>query len=120
MTTVSAPTWTPWTSYYDSTGQGPAMVASVAGDGLNVQFLLDRFVLSLQGAPDAPFAGAAGLSGALSLDVPPNFNLAGFLLVVNGHLEKTPASQAVVTSSTGLRTQSMSWALPYPTDAGPG
>ena len=119
MTTVSAPTWTPWTSYYDSTGQGPAMVASVAGDGLNVQFLLDRFVLSLQGAPDAPFAGAAGLSGALSVDVPADFNMAGFLLVVNGHLEKTPAAEAVVTCSVGHGTQSVFWPLSSPKDRDP-
>jgi len=65
------------------------MVASVADDGLNVQFLLDRFTLSLQGAPDAPFDDAAGLS----VDVSPDFNLAGFLLVVNGHLEKTPGAR---------------------------
>ena len=71
MTTVIAPAWAPWTSYYDSAGQAPGMVANVAGDGLNVQFLLDRFQLSLQGGQDAPFAGAAGLSGALSVDVPP-------------------------------------------------
>ena len=105
MTTVTAPVWAPWTSYYDSTGQGPGMVTSVASDGLSVQFLLDRFTLSLQGGQDGPFAGAAGLSGALSVDVPPDSTMVGFLLVVNGHLEKTPASQAVVTCSAGRRSQ---------------
>jgi len=119
MTTVSAPAWAPWTSYYDSTGQGPHMVATVAGDGLNAQFLLDRLTLSLQGGQDAPFAGAAGLSGALSVDVPPDFNMAGFLLVVNGHLEKTPGSQAVVTCSIGHGTQSLSSPLAYPRDRDP-
>ena len=39
-TTVTAPVWAPWTSYYDSAGQGPTMLTSVAGDGLHVQ--LDR------------------------------------------------------------------------------
>jgi hypothetical protein len=120
MTTVTAPVWAPWTSYYDPAGQAPAMVASVAGDGLHVQFLLDRLVLSVQGGQDDPFAGAAGLSGALSVDVPPDVNLTGFLLVVNGHLEKTPASQAVVTCSVGHGTQSVSWPLAYPTDRDPG
>jgi hypothetical protein len=90
MTTVTAPAWAPWTSYYDSTGQGPAMVTSVAADGLNVRFGLDRFILSLQGGQDAPFAGAAVLSGALSVDVPPDFDLVGFLLLANGALDKTP------------------------------
>jgi hypothetical protein len=47
------------------------MVTDVAGDNLSVQFMLDRLTLSLQGGQDAPFAGAAGLSGALSVDVPP-------------------------------------------------
>ncbi len=117
-TTVTAPVWTPWTSYYDSAGQGPAMVAHVAGDGLSVQFLLDRFTLSVQGDQDAPFAGAAGLSGALSVDVPPDFNLLGFLLVVNGHVEKTVKSQAVVTCSIGHGTQSQSWQLGIPAGDG--
>jgi hypothetical protein len=111
MTTVTAPAWAPWTSYYDSTGQGPAMVTSVAADGLNVRFGLDRFSLSLQGGQDAPFAGAAVLSGALSVDVPPDFDLVGFLLLVNGALDKTPGSQAVVTCSIGHGTQSLQWPL---------
>ena len=64
MTTVTAPAWAPWTSYYDSVGQAPGMLAIVAGDGLNVQFKLDRFNLSLQGGQDAPFAGAAGCPAA--------------------------------------------------------
>jgi len=111
MTTVTAPVWTPWTSYYDSAGQAPGMVANVAGDGLNVQYLLDRFTLSLQGSQDTPFAGAVGLSGALTVDVPPDFNMAGFLLLVNGHLEKTDGSQAAMTCSIGHGTQSLSWPL---------
>jgi hypothetical protein len=111
MTTVSAPAWAPWTSYYDSAGQAPGMVTNVAGDNLSVQFVLDRLTLSLQGGQDAPFAGAAGLSGALSVNVPTDFNMLGFLLVVNGHLEKTAKSQAVVTCSIGHGTQSLSWPL---------
>jgi hypothetical protein len=119
-TTVTAPVWAPWTSYYDPAGQGPTMLTRVAADGRNVQFQLDRLILSVQGGQDDPFAGAAGLSGALSVDVPPDANLAGFLLVVNGHLEKTPASQAVVTCSIGHGTQAVSWPLAYPTDRDPG
>jgi hypothetical protein len=111
MTTVTAPAWAPWISYYDSAGQAPAMVANVSGDGLNVRFTLDRFKLSLQGGQDAPFAGAVGLSGALPVDVPPDFYLVGFLLLVNGHLEKTAGSQATVTCSIGHGTQSLSWPL---------
>ncbi|HEY2279069.1 MAG TPA: hypothetical protein VGI00_11985 [Streptosporangiaceae bacterium] len=118
ITTVSAPVWAPWTSYYDSAGQGPDMVTKVAGGGLSVQFLLDRFTLSVQGDQDAPFAGAAGLSGALSVDVPPDFNLLGFLLVVNGHVEKTVKSQATVTCSIGHGTQSQSWQLGIPAGDG--
>jgi hypothetical protein len=118
-TTVTAPVWGPWTSSYDSAGQAPAIVTSVAADGRNVRFGLDRFVLSLQGDQDAPFAGAVGLSGTLAVDVPPDVNMAGFLLVVNGHLEKTPASQATVTCSAGYGTQSQSWPLAYPTDRDP-
>ena len=75
MTTVSAPAWAPWTSYYDSAGQAPGMVTNVAGDNLSVQFMLDRLTLSLQGGQYAPFAGAAGLSGALSVNVPPDFSM---------------------------------------------
>lgn len=58
-----------------------------------------------------PFAGAAGLSGARPVDVPPDFYMVGFLLLVNGHLEKTAGSQAAVTCSTGHGTQSLSWPL---------
>ena len=114
MTTVSAPAWAPWTSYYDSAGQAPGMVTDVAGDNLSVQFMLDRLTLSVQGGQDAPFAGAAGLSGALSVNVSPDFSMLGFLLVVNGHLEKTAKSQAVVTCSIGHGTQSQSWPLGIP------
>ena len=114
MTPATASAWAPWTSYYDSTGQGPDIITKVAGDGLSVQFMLDRFTLSVQGGQDAPFAGSAGLSGALSVDVPPDFSMLGFLLVVNGHLEKTAKSQAVVTCSIGHGTQSQSWPLGIP------
>ena len=33
MTTTSAPTWTPWTSFYDSAGQAATMVATVGSGG---------------------------------------------------------------------------------------
>jgi len=39
--------------------------------------------------------------------------------VVNGHLEKTPGSEAVVTCSIGHGTQSLSWPLAYPRDRDP-
>ena len=80
--------------------------------------MLDRLTLSLQGGQDAPFAGAAGLSGALSVNVPTDLNMLGFLLVVNGHLEKTAKSQAVVTCSIGHGTQSQSWPLGIPPGTG--
>lgn len=111
MTTLTAPAWAPWTSYYDPAGQGPNMVSTVDGDGLNVKFLLDRLTVSVQGSPDAPFTGAIALSGAVAVDLPEAFNLLGFLLVANGHIEKTPASQALVTCSIGHGAQSLPWPL---------
>ena len=93
MTTLTAPAWAPWTNYYDPAGQGPSVVSTVDGDGLNVKFWLDRLSLSLQGAPDAPLTGATALSGAVAVDVPESFDMLGFLLVANGHLDKTPGGQ---------------------------
>ena len=117
MTTLTAPAWAPWTNYYDPAGQGPSVVSTVDGDGLNVKFWLDRLSLSLQGAPDAPLTGATALSGAVAVDVPESFDMLGFLLVANGHLDKTPGGQALVTCSIGHGTQSLPWPLTAPAGA---
>jgi hypothetical protein len=109
--TAGAPAWGSWTTYYDSAGQAPTMLRSDADDGLSVSFTMDRLTMSLQGGEDAPFAGAVGLSGGLSVSVPEEFNLVGFLLVVNGHLEKTDGSQALLTCSIGHGAHSVEWPL---------
>jgi hypothetical protein len=109
MTTLTAPAWAPWTSYYDPAGQGPNIVTHVADDGLNMKFLLDRLAVSMDGSADSPFTGATALSGAVAVDLPETFDLLGFVLIANGHLEKTPGSQALVTCSIGLGTQSLPW-----------
>jgi hypothetical protein len=80
MMTVRA-AWESWTTFYDSAGQVPSMVQSVADDGLSVQFTMDRLLVSLQDGNNASFASAVGLSGELSVSVQEDFYLLGFLLV---------------------------------------
>lgn len=109
MTTLTAPAWAPWTSYYDAAGQGPDIVSHVDGDGLNIKFLLNGLTVSLDGSADTPFTGATALSGAVAVDLPETFDMLGFLLIANGHFEKTSGSQALVTCSIGLGTQSLTW-----------
>jgi hypothetical protein len=108
--TAGTPVWEPLTFFYDSAGQESSMVTTVADDGSSVKFLLDRLTISLN-SNDAPFSGAVGLSGALSVTLPEELNLLGFLLAVNGHIDRTEGSQAVVTCSVGHGTQSVQWPL---------
>ncbi len=110
-TTTSTPTWTPWTSFYDSAGQAATMVATVGTGGSNVKYDLDRFILSLQDDPGAPSAGAIALSGALSVDVPEDFTLAGFLLQVDGHIDRTDGAEVLLTCSIGPNGQSRQWTV---------
>jgi hypothetical protein len=87
------------------------MARSDAEDGLSVTFTMDRLVLSLLGGEGAPFAGAVGLAGALSVSVPEALRLVGFVLVVQGHLERSAGSQALVTCSIGHGTSTVAWPL---------
>lgn len=103
--------WGSWTTRYDSAGQAPSMTQNAPDEGLSVIFTLDRLLVSLQEGENTPFAGAVGLSGELSVSVPEDFNLLGFLLAVNGHVGKTAGSQALVTCSIGHGTQSLEWPL---------
>jgi len=108
MTTPTVPVWAPWTTYYDPAGQGPTISSDVSPDGLVGSLGLDRLVLSLQGDDkDAPLAGATGLSGAVSVQVPTDFNLVGFLLVVRGFMARTAATEVVVSCSIGRSTESL-------------
>jgi hypothetical protein len=113
MTTPAAPVWAPWTSFYDPTGQGPKLIPQVAADGHAVSFELNGFVLSLPGqqdtAQDAVLVGATALSGALSVELPAEYNLAAFLLVVRGNLEASALTEVAVSCSIGHSTQSLQW-----------
>src|ERR1700728_2604286 len=117
MTTLTAPAWAPWTSYYDPAGQGPNIGSDVDGDGLNMKFWPDRLSVSVDGNADAPFTGATALSGAVTVDLPETFPMLGVLLIANGHIEKTSGSQALVTCSIGLGTQSLPWPPTAASDA---
>jgi hypothetical protein len=78
------------------------MTLAVSPDGLAVQFNLAGFSLAIGGREDAPLAGATGLAGALPVDVPRDYFLAGFHLVVDdGFLLMTPHSEALFTCSIG-------------------
>jgi hypothetical protein len=112
MTTVSTPVWAPWTSFYDPTGQGTNLITKPAGDGLSATFWLDRLTLSLSGDQNAALAGATGLSGAVSVDIPADFNLMGFLIAVTGVIDATTRTEAVVNCSIGHSTQSWPWPPP--------
>jgi hypothetical protein len=45
------------------------------------------------------------------VDVPENFNLAGFLLQVDGHVERTDGGEALLTCSIGPSEQSRQWTV---------
>lgn len=111
---AGAPAWGQWTTFYDSVGQVPTMVRDDSEDGLVVAFGMDRMELSVQGGPDAPFAGAIGLSGALSVSMPDDYPLVGFLLIVSGNLVKSLGSAAAVSCSLGHTTKSIEWPLGRP------
>ncbi len=108
---MDIPTWGQWTSHYDPANQAASMVDSVADDGLSVNFTLDRLTLLLQGAQDSPFAAALGMAGQLTVSLPETLDLIGFLLVLNGHVERTPGSQAVIACSIGHGARSLEWPL---------
>jgi len=99
MTTVITPAWAPWTTYYDPSGQGPGMTASTARDGLNITYQLDPLALNLERGQVPHLAAATGLSGAVSVDLPPKFNLVAFRLVVTGYIFKTASTEAMVSCS---------------------
>jgi hypothetical protein len=112
--TVGAPAWGEWTTFYDSAGQVPTMARSDSEDGLVVEFGMDRLELNVQGGPDAPFAGALGLSGSLSVTMPDEYPLVGFLLIVSGNLDKSLGSAAAVSCSLGHTTKSIEWPVGRP------
>jgi hypothetical protein len=114
MATAAAPALGAWTTLYDSAGQAPNMIRSDSANGLFVSFKMDRMSMTLQGDEDAPFAGAIGLSGTLSASMPEDFELLGFLLVVNCHVAKTAGSQALVACSIGHGTDAVAWPVGSP------
>ena len=133
--TAEKPAWGPWTTFYDSVGQAPNMTRGDSEDGLVVSFGMDRMVMEIQGDQDAPFAGGFGLSGALSVSMPDDFSLLGFLLIVRGFIAKSARSQATVSCSIAHSTHSIEWPFhsavrvtppkvggttPKPSDAGEG
>jgi len=109
MMTVDAPAWGVWTTFYDSLGQAPSMGRSDSEDGLVASFTMDRMVMEIQGDQEAPFAGGFGLSGALSVSMPDDFSLLGFLLIVRGNIVKSPGGQAAVSCSIAHSTHSIEW-----------
>jgi hypothetical protein len=111
MMTADAPAWGQWTTFYDPAGQVPSMARSDSEDGLVVSFTFDRMQLDVQGYQDAPFAGAMGLSGALSVSMPDDYHLAGFLLIVRGSLTKSLGSGAALSCSIGHATKTIEWPL---------
>jgi hypothetical protein len=111
MMAAGAPAWGQWTTFYDSADQVPTMARGDSEDGLVVSFTMNRLELNVQGGPDAPFAGAMGLSGSLSVSMPDEYPLLGFLLIVRGQLIKSLGSEAAVSLSIGHTTKSIEWPL---------
>jgi hypothetical protein len=111
MMAAGAPAWGQWTTFYDSADQAPSMARDDSEDGLVASFTMDRLELNAQGGADAPFAGAMGLSGSLSVTMPDDYPLLGFLLIVRGNLLKSLGSGAAVSWSIGHATKSVEWPL---------
>jgi hypothetical protein len=108
---AGAPKWGAWTTFYDSAGQVPTMARADSEDGIVASFGMDRLELNVGGDQDAPFAGAMGLSGSLSVTMPDEYPLLGFLLIVRGNLLKSLGSEAAVSYSIGHATKSIEWPL---------
>jgi len=83
------------------------MDTSVADDGLDVQFTLAGFTLEV--GDNAPLAGAVGLAGELSADIPEKFDLRGFRLAVNCIVDKSFDAAALLTCSIGTATYTREW-----------
>jgi len=111
---AAAPSWGAWTTQYDSVGQAPTMTRFDDETGLIVAFTMDRLELDLAAGQDAPFAGAVGLSGQLAVNIPDEFPLLGFLLVVNGQITRTPGIEATVTCSLGPTSRALEWPVDRP------
>lgn len=109
--TAGAPKWGQWTTFYDSAGQVPTMARADSEDGIVASFGMDRLELNVGGDQDAPFAGAMGLSGSLSVIMPDEYPLLGFLLIVRGNLLKSLGSEAALSYSIGHATKSIEWPL---------
>jgi hypothetical protein len=109
MMTADAPAWGQWTTFYDSAGQVSNMARDDTEDGRVVTFTMENMKMDVGGDQDAPFARAMGLSGSLSVSMPDDYPLKGFVLIVRGSLVKSNHSEAAVSCSIGHSTKSIEW-----------
>jgi hypothetical protein len=103
------PEWGPLVLFDDTVGQEPTIARHVSDDGLVITFGTDRLAVNVDGGEDRGFARIAALSGAVSVTLPANLDLLGFLLVVVGSVERTERSEALLTCSLGHATTSAAW-----------
>jgi len=99
----------PWIPHYDSTGQVRTMVRDDASDGGAVSLRMDRLSVILPREESGGLSGAAGFAGSLTLEMPENLKLAGFLLAVHGFVERSARTSAHLTASIGNTTRSLEW-----------
>lgn len=106
----ASPTWGNWVTHVDSAGQAPAMsVAFNQPANTARSILFDRMVIALNDARQYNVAGGIALAGHFPLELPDEFPLAGFLLIVRGQVTKSHRASAILTGSIGGRAFAREW-----------
>jgi hypothetical protein len=113
----TTPTWKPFVSHVDSTGQASTMEVVFSPDNAVVSLLFDRMTVSLQDNDASRLAGAAVLAGSFAIALPDEFSLRGFVLTARGKVLKTGDTSAVLTLAVGQSGRVFEWPA---TSATPG
>lgn len=106
----ASPTWGTWVTHVDSAGQAPTMsVAFNQPVNTTGSILFDRMVIALNDTRQYNLAGGIALAGHFPLELPDEFPLAGFLLIVRGQITKSHRASAILTGSIGGRAFARDW-----------
>ena len=106
----TSPTWGNWVTHVDSVGQAPTMSTGFNQPANTTgTILFDRMVIALTDTSDYNLAGGIALAGHFPLELPNEFPLAGFLLIVRGQVTKSHRASAILTGSIGGRAFARDW-----------
>jgi hypothetical protein len=105
----TTPNWGAWVTHYDSTGQAATMALTPSPDNTAMSILFDRMVVSLQGNDPSKRAGSAVLAGHFPIQLPDEFRLSGFLLIVRGIVLRSHDASASLALTLGETARAMEW-----------